>query len=123
MLQQLGFDSAEELLVDWENDHLNWDANNLLCKLKSWQLADISANLRYRGDYPAALAAIQAKTIIIPCDNDLYFRPEDSEIEAAHIPGCELRVYQSPWGHCVASPGNDPDFKSFLDQSIRDVLD
>ena len=29
--KNLGFNDVEELLVDWENDHVkNWDANNLL---------------------------------------------------------------------------------------------
>ena len=122
LFRQMGFASAEDLLVDWEQDHLNWDANNLLCKLRTWQLGDISANEIYAGDYPVALSAIKARTIIIPCDNDLYFRPEDSEIEARHIPGADLRVYESPWGHCVASPGNEPAFQDFLDSAIREVL-
>ena len=44
MYRLKGFDSAEALLQDWEEDHLNWDANDLLCKLKTWQRGDISAN-------------------------------------------------------------------------------
>ena len=42
----------EDLLEDWENDHVkNWDANNLLTKLKTWQVSDISAGLTYNGDF------------------------------------------------------------------------
>ena len=66
--------------------------------------------------------AIKAKTIVIACDNDLYFQPADNELEIPHIPNGELRVYQSPWGHCVASPGNAPDFEAFLDQAINELL-
>ncbi len=122
LYRQNGFDSAEELLQDWEQDHLSWDANDLLCKLKTWQLGDISLQSRYNGNFAAALSAIKAKTVIIACDNDLYFRPEDNFIEVQHIPDGELRIYESPWGHCVASPGNDKRFEEFLDQVIREVL-
>ena len=118
-----GFSTAEELLQDWEQDHLNWDANDLLCKLKTWQLGNIGLQPAYGGDFIAALKAIKAKTIVIACDNDLYFRPEDNQIEIAHIPDGELRIYESPWGHCVASPGNDAGFEEFLDQAIRELLD
>ena len=122
MYRQKGFDSAEALLQDWEQDHLDWDANDLLCKLKTWQRGDISANNIYKDDFKAALNAIKAETIVIVCDNDLYFRPEDNQLEIEHIIGGELRVYKSPWGHCVASPGNDPEFERYLDQAISELL-
>jgi homoserine O-acetyltransferase len=117
------FDSAEALLQDWEADHLDWDANDLLCKLRTWQQGDISNNALYDGDFAAALGAIKAKTIIIVCDSDLYFRPEDNALEVKHIINGELRIYNSPWGHCVASPGNDPAFEKYLDQAIKQLLD
>lgn len=123
MYRLKGFDTAEALLQDWEQDHLDWDANDLLCKLHTWQRGDISANDQYKHDFGAALNAIRAKTIVIACDNDLYFRPEDNQIEIEQITDAELRIYQSPWGHCVASPGNDPAFEKYLDQAISELLD
>jgi len=123
MYRLQGFSNAEALLQDWEQDHLDWDANDLLCKLWSWQQGDISNQPAYQENFQAALAAIQAKTIVIACDNDLYFRPEDNALEVKHIKGSELRVYESPWGHCVASPGNDPEFEHFLDQAIGELLE
>jgi len=123
LYRQLGFESIEELLVDWENDHVeNWDANNLLHKLKSWQLGDISANKLYAHDFQAALRAIKAKAILIPCSDDLYFPPEDNELEAKTMPNAEFRPYESPFGHCVASPGNDPKFHDFLDECFHELL-
>jgi homoserine O-acetyltransferase len=122
MYRLQGFDSAEALLQDWEQDHLDWDANDLLCKLKTWQMGDISANEIYQHDFKAALNAIKAETIVIACDNDLYFCPEDNQLEIEHIIAGELRIYQSPWGHCVASPGNDPEFHNYLDQAISELL-
>jgi homoserine O-acetyltransferase len=123
MYRLKGFDTAEELLQDWEQDHLDWDANDLLCKLWSWQQGDISHQSPYDGDFNAALAAIEAHTIVIACDNDLYFRPEDNELEVEHIRYAELRIYRSTWGHCVASPGNDPEFEKFLDTAIGELLE
>ena len=123
LYKKKGFDTPEDLLQDWEQDHLTWDANDLLCKLSSWQHGDISRQPPYHGDFIKALSAINARTIIIACDNDLYFRPEDNAFEASHIPNSELRIYESPWGHCVASPGNDVEFQHYLDQAVRDLID
>jgi homoserine O-acetyltransferase len=122
LYRKLGFATFEDLLVDWENDHLTWDANNLLAMLWSWQNADISANTIYAGDFTKALAGISARAILIPCSDDLYFPPEDNAIEANHMRRAELRVFQSPWGHCVASPGNEPAFARFLDDALRDLM-
>ena len=122
LYRNLGFETAEDLLVDWETDHLNWDANNLLCKLKTWQMGDISDNSLYNRNFKQALSSIKARTIIIYCDNDLYFRPEDNEIEAKEIPRAQHRVFKSSWGHCVASPGNCPEFADFLDSAITELI-
>ena len=123
LYKTLGFETPEDLLKDWEADHLEWDANNLLSKLRTWQTADISANPVYAGDFQQALGAIQAKTIVIACSSDLYFPPEDNEIEVSQMRDAELRIYDSPWGHCVASPGNDPEFTRFLDSAISELLE
>jgi homoserine O-acetyltransferase len=123
MYRLKGFDSAEALLQDWEVDHLDWDANDLLCKLKTWQLGDISQQPAYNGDFEAALNAIEAETIVIVCDQDLYFRPEDNQLEIEHIKNGDLRIFSSPWGHCVASPGNSPEFEAFLDNAIGELLE
>ena len=124
LYREIGFNSPAELLDDWGQDHAeNWDANNLLAKLKTWQIGDISNNALYGGDFEAALAAISARAILLPCSDDLYFPPEDNMLEVAHMPNAELRVFHSPWGHCVASPGNEPAFEKFLDDCIAELLD
>ena len=122
LFKNLGFDSYEALLKDWEADHLTWDANNLLAMLATWQAGDISANSLYNHDFPQALAAIKAKCITIPCSDDLYFPPEDNEYEANLITDGECRVFNSPWGHCVASPGNSHQFQDFLDSAIYELI-
>ena len=120
----LGFETWEALLLDWERDHLAWDANDLLAKLRTWQLGDISANERYRGDFERALGAIRARAILVPCTTDLYFPPEDNAIEVRHMPSAELRPYDSPWGHCVATPSREgSDFMGFLDACVSELLE
>ena len=122
--KKLGFKNVEELLLDWENDHVNnWDANDLLTKLSTWQKGDISAESKYNGNFIQALESIKAKTILMPCSHDLYFPPEDNEFEVKHIKNAELRTYNSIWGHCVANPGNDKGFEVALDKAINDLLD
>ena len=122
LYKKLGFETVEDLLLDWECDHLNWDANDLLAKLWTWQHADISDNPLYGGDFARALRTIQARAILVPCTNDLYFPPTDNELELQHLSNAKVRPFDSPWGHCVASPGNEPRFERFLDACIRELL-
>ena len=123
LFKKLGYNSIEELLIDWENDHIeNWDANNLLSKLSTWQAGNISVGPIYKNNFKQALKSIKAKTIIIPCTQDLYFRPEDNFIETQYIPNAEIHLYDSPLGHCVANPGNDTNFEKELDKSINLLL-
>ena len=121
--KQLGFKNVEELLIDWENDHVNnWDANNLLTKLLTWQKNDISVGPIYNNNFTEALKRIEAKAILMPCSHDLYFPPEDNEFEVKHMKNAELRKFDSVWGHCVANPGNDKNFEAALDNAINDLL-
>ena len=117
-----GFETLEDFLLGWERDHLNWDANDLLAKLWTWQHADISDNTRYQKDFGRALRAIRAHAILVPCNSDLYFPPADNEIELQHLSNAKLRPFDSPLGHCVANPGNDLRFERFLDGCIRELL-
>ncbi|MFN3581713.1 MAG: alpha/beta fold hydrolase [Pseudomonas sp.] len=108
LYRQLGFNDIPALLAYWEEDHRAQDANNLLTVLESWKAADISTNELYHGDLPAALKAIQAKTLIMPCTTDLYFTEQDAAWEAAHISGARCVPLQSDWGHCAGAPGRNP---------------
>ena len=121
--RELGFETWEELVADWERDHLDWDANDLVAKLRTWQHGDISANELYGGNFERALGAIRARAILVPCTTDLYFPPADNAIEAAHMPNAELRPYDSPWGHAVASPSREGSgFLRFLDGCVSELL-
>ena len=120
--KQLGFETLEDMLEDWERDHLEWDANDLLAKIWTWQHCDISENDRYNGDFPKALASIRARAILIPCTTDLYFPPEDNEIEARYMPRAEFRPFASVWGHAVPSGNRVPEFHRFLDAAVAESM-
>jgi homoserine O-acetyltransferase len=110
-------------LVDWEEDHAkNWDANNLISKLRTWQTSDISIGPIYQGNFEMALKSIKAKAILMPCSQDLYFPPEDNAIEASHMLNAEFRPFDSPFGHCAANPGNDKGFTSALEEGLSQLL-
>ena len=47
----------------------------------------------------------------------------DNAIEATHMPNAELRPYDSPWGHAVASPSREGSgFLRFLDGCVSELL-
>lgn len=122
LYRQLGFATLEDLMRDWEIDHLQWDANDLLTKIWTWQHADISDNDIHRGDFKQALKSIRARAIVMPCSSDLYFVPEDNAAEVAAMRHAELRVFDSPWGHAVGSPGRVPEFQRALDAAAAELL-
>ncbi|MEO8627560.1 MAG: alpha/beta fold hydrolase [Betaproteobacteria bacterium] len=122
-IKALGYSSLEDFLVSfWEGYFLTRDANDLLALLWTWQYADISANPKYNGDFDKALASIKAKAYVMPASTDLYFPPEDSEYEVAHMPNAELRTVKSVWGHFAGGPGTSPEDVKTLDKALVELL-
>jgi homoserine O-acetyltransferase/O-succinyltransferase len=120
---QLGFGSLEDYLIrDWEASFLKRDPHNLLSMLETWYRSDVSDNDQHRGDLASALGSIRAKTLIIPCDHDLYFTVDDCRAEAALIPGAELRVLSSIWGHRAGNPVRSPADAQFLKAAVAEML-
>ena len=119
---KLGFSSLEDFLIAfWEGFFIHKDANNLLAMLWTWQNGDIGDNELYGGDFKKALGAIKAKAFVMPGRTDLYFPPEDSEIEVAHMPNAELRVFESSYGHFASSALNPADV-AFQNEAIKEIL-
>lgn len=119
---KLGFDSAEGLLQDWEKDHLAYDANDLLCALETWQLADIGTHPNFGGDTIAALQSIKSRIWLMPCEQDLYFRHEDNRNELIYLSHAEYRGYRSDFGHCSAGPGRFPTETTLIEDTITAIL-
>ncbi|GJJ77385.1 homoserine O-acetyltransferase/O-succinyltransferase [Entomortierella parvispora] len=143
-----GLKGIENVMVQfWEKWSTSKDANNMLHMLWTWQYGDISAQPLYAGDsglaeasqrlsdrglgkagageaqdeeaFERALKGIQAKVLIMPCDHDLYFPPEDSQIEKDYMgENAELKVIESIWGHWAGGPGDSEVDVKFIDESI-----
>jgi homoserine O-acetyltransferase len=99
------------------------DANDLLGMAATWQSADISNHPNFDGNLNAALQAITCPAMVMPCETDLYFPPEDNRLEVDQMPNAELRVIPSIYGHLAGEPGLAPaEDETFVDQGLRDLL-
>lgn len=103
LYRQLGCNSQEAFLRAWEDEHLAWDACDLLAMLATWESADIAAVCGRSA--AEALAQISARVILMPGDRDAYFTLEESRIEQQFISGSQLQPLYSPYGHCAGAPG------------------
>ncbi|SIR50332.1 MULTISPECIES: alpha/beta fold hydrolase [Acidiphilium] len=122
-IKTLGYSSLEDFLVAfWEGFFLPKDPNNLLTMLWTWQNGDISDNELYDGDFAKALGAIKAKAYVMPGQTDLYFPPEDSAFEVAHMPDATLIPVPSIWGHFAGGPGTNPVDVDFIDGKLKELL-
>ena len=121
--RDLGFATVEDFLVaQWEGNFRRRDANDLLAQLQTWMHGDISANPLYEGDLERALGAIKARSYVMPCEKDLYFRRADSAAEVERMPNAELRTLDSPWGHRAGNPMSSPEDFATLQGAVRELL-
>lgn len=99
--KHFGAKSLEEFMRSfWETWALSKDPENMMTMLYTWQVGDVSRQEPYNGNFDAAMKGIKAQALVLPSQTDLYFPPEDSEIEvelmSQHI--AELAVFPSIWG-------------------------
>jgi homoserine O-acetyltransferase/O-succinyltransferase len=119
---EMGFASREAVLDGYADMFESLDANDLLAMLATWQRADIGVHPRYEGDFLRALTAITAKAVVMPSRTDLYFPPEDSELEVSHMPDATLAVIPSVWGHAAGGNSNAVD-SAFINDQIARLLE
>jgi homoserine O-acetyltransferase len=118
----LGYSSLDDWLIAyWDALFEKREANDLLSMAATWIANDISAGAPFNGDLPAALRAIEADTLLMPCSHDLYFRTADSEIEITHLKSAKLVEIPSIWGHMCAS-GQNPEDTAFIDEHLKKLL-
>jgi homoserine O-acetyltransferase len=99
------------------------DANDLLGMLNTWQLADVGKHKNFGGDWRKALSSIVCPAIVLPSKTDLYFPPEDNEIEVEMMRDAELRIIPSIYGHGAGYPGlGSPEDAAFIDNALRELL-
>jgi len=121
----LGFKNLDDFLVNfWEAWALSKDPENMLVMAHTWQAGDCSQQEPYNGDFEKAMKGIKAKTLVLPAKTDLYFPPEDSEIEVQNMkPGVgTLKVFPSIWGHWAGGPGQSTEDVKWLDDQMREFF-
>ncbi|MDJ0512870.1 MAG: alpha/beta fold hydrolase [Methyloceanibacter sp.] len=118
----LGFETFDDYITGyWDALYKERDANNIMAMTWTWIHNDISANDRFNGDMGAALGAITAKTLLMPCMTDLYFRTADSEDELQHLQDARLLEIPSIWGHMSGAGQHEADTQ-FIDQALKALL-
>lgn len=106
----LGFKDIDDFMVNfWETWACSKDPENMLVMANTWQAGDCSKQEPYNGNFKKAMEGIKAKALVMPSQTDLYFPPEDSEIEVQSMrPGVgTLKIFPSIWGHWA---GGESDF-------------
>ena len=116
----LGAPDLETFLrTDWAERFGGRRAANLYAQALAWYHADIADNALYGGDLPRALAAIQARVLLMPSETDLYFRVADNDAERQHLAHAELCPIPSIWGHRAGNPNADAKDAAFLRAAVR----
>jgi len=95
------------------------DPNVLLSAMWKWQRADVSRHTA--GDLDAALKRIKAKTFVMPISHDMFFPPDECEVDQKSIDGAELRIIQSKEGH-FALNGFEPHYMEQVDSYLTELL-
>ena len=123
LYRQFGYDSLEDYLVrSWEAGYRKRDPHNLIAMIDTWLRCDVGNTPLYQGDYAKALGSIQARTLVMPAETDLYFTPEDCKAEAALIPGADYRPIPSIWGHRAGNPYQNPEDEAFIRTAVQALL-
>jgi len=121
---ELGYGSTADLLEDWAADHAARDANDLLAMLHTWQQADPGLCPAGNEDGLApVLAAVTARSIVMPSTTDLYFTLEDNALEAGLLPNAELRPIDSDLGHIAGRPGIRDRETNIITAAMHDLLE
>jgi len=120
IFKAFGHHSLEQHIeLFWEAFFLKCDANDLLAQMWTWYHNDLGDHARFGGSLEAALAAIRARTIVLPAATDSYFPPIDSHFEASCMKRAECRPVPTDWGHMC--PIN-PEDQAFIDTALRELL-
>lgn len=116
--EKAGCKSHDEYLTkNWEGGLGDWDANDLLQLIYTWQTGDIG--IFHGGDYSKALQSIQADCLIMPSRTDQYFRYQDSEKEVKELKHGRLSIIESIYGHLAGGGGGTDQDADFINGEIR----
>lgn len=119
---QAATDLDDFLDREWEPGFTSCHAADLYAQARTWEAGDISANSLYGHDLERALAAIEARVLLMPGATDLYFPPADNQAELAFLRHAEMRPIPSIWGHRAGSPSRNAEDERFLREAVADWL-
>ena len=105
---------------DWEEDHLKWDANDLIAKIWTWQHGDISDNESTAATSPAR-QTIEARAIVMPCSTDMYFRPRITRRKSARCNTPNFASSSRRGAIAPVRPGRSPS-SGRLDEAAAELL-
>jgi homoserine O-acetyltransferase len=109
----MGYARREDFLKFWEEDSEGFDEQDLRAMLWTWLHAGLTDE---------QLRGITARVIAMPCDTDAYFTVPEARIEAMLIPRAEVRVLESPYGHCAGAPGRFAAETAVVEAAMRELL-
>jgi len=120
--EKMGAADLDEFLGAVEKLFAQWVPADLYHQTLTWMAADVSAHPRFGGDLGAALGAITARSLIMPCNTDMYFAVADNEAEVALMQNAELTIVDSMWGHIAGMPGFSASNDAFIDEKVKQLL-
>lgn len=103
----------------WEARWAIRSAANLYAQAKCWDAGDIAPG----GELGTALAAIEARVLLMPGETDLYFRVADNAAELPHLRHGTLTPIPSIWGHRAGNPMGNAADTAFVKTHVRAFLE
>ncbi len=98
-----------------------FDAHDYLYQSWAYEAHDVGMTGNFNGDTAAALAAIEARTLILAPALDLFNPAQAARDAATHIPGARCVEIPSMQGHQAAT-STKPDDAAFLKRVIGEFL-
>ena len=98
-----------------------FDAHDYLYQSWAYEVHDVGATSGFNGDTAAALASIDAKTLVLAPPLDLFNPADAARAAAAQIPGARFVEIPSVQGHQAATNTKAAD-ASFLNRVIGEFL-
>jgi homoserine O-acetyltransferase len=103
-----------------QNRANGFDAHDYLYQSWAYEAHDIGTTTGFQGDTAAALASINARTLVLAPPLDL-FNPAEAARAAARIPGAQFIQIPSAQGH-LAATSTKPEDAAFLNRAIGQFL-
>jgi len=120
--ERLGLNTLQEVEAFYQQNFSSWDANDLIALATTWQNNNVGDTPGFDGDFQRALESIQARTLYMPCETDMYFHIDALRYEAQFIPNVQFTPIPSLWGH-LAGGGYAEEDAEFIRQTIMEFLE